>query len=256
MMHPDEGALQALLDDELAPAERAALERHLAGCAACGGELAALRSARAALAGALARLDRPPPSEWARQRVQQRAGRRPAGVRGAVVLRRAALLVLGSAAVLSATVPGSPVRAWLFGAPERAELARARAGDAEPTSLPAAAPAAPAGVSLRPAGGRVRVVLTAPAPGIRVRMRLHDGERLGVWAAGAAATARFRTAADRVEVAGAGPGELRIEVPRAAQRFVLEVDGRVYLVKEGEQLRFAGPVADTAGPEIVFEVRP
>lgn len=49
--HLDDAALNALLDDELAPAARAGAEAHIAACAACAAELAALRALALDLAG-------------------------------------------------------------------------------------------------------------------------------------------------------------------------------------------------------------
>ncbi|MBA4158204.1 MAG: hypothetical protein H0X65_12100, partial [Gemmatimonadetes bacterium] len=204
-------------------------------------------------------MDRPAPMAEARARLEHAGRRRRAG-RSTAMLRRAAILLLGSTAVLSATVPGSPLRDWL--ANDRGAAGPTATAVHEPVAAPATAPAAesaeaaPAGISVRPLEGRMRVVLTAPAPGSRIRVRLHDGERVGVWAAGVAARARFRSGPERIEVDGAGPGEIRVEIPRAAREVTLEVDGQVYLRKQGEDLRFPGPAADTAGPEIVFEVRP
>lgn len=40
MLHPDEGVIQMLLDGELDPRERARVEGHIAGCAACAARLA------------------------------------------------------------------------------------------------------------------------------------------------------------------------------------------------------------------------
>jgi hypothetical protein len=257
--HPGEGTLQALLDEEVPPQERAELERHLAGCPACAAEMDALRDASAVLASSLRLLDlrlEPEAVQQARWRLEhaRRAGRRSAGWGGTTV-RRAALLVVGSAAVLSATVPGSPVRSWLRGADAPA-VARVEEAERTTTLAPPVDDAAPAGVSLLPTQGRMRVELRGLAPGVRLRVQLTDGERVGVWASGAAAQARFRTAPERIEVEGAPAGEIRVEVPRSTERFALEVNGRPYLFKQGEQLRFPGPAADTAGPEILFEVRP
>lgn len=68
MTHPRED-LTALLDGALAPARRAEVEAHLAGCAAC-------RAERDALAGALAALGAlpppPAPSPWFGARLEAR----------------------------------------------------------------------------------------------------------------------------------------------------------------------------------------
>jgi hypothetical protein len=260
--HPGEGTLQALLDDEVRPAERGELERHVAGCAHCAAELQAMREDTKVLVGALALLDEPVNVEQARWRLEGRTRRRGTPVRGAgltgAALRRSAILMVGSAAVLSATVPGSPVREWLTDSWDRyTTTAEPIAPEPAPTvALPDVAPEpTPSGVSVRPEGP-MRVVLRDLAPGVRLRVQLHDGERVGVWASGEAAQARFRTAPERIEVEAVSAGEVRVEIPRLGQRLTLEVNGRVYLRKDGEQLRFPGPPAEAVGPEIVFEVRP
>jgi anti-sigma factor RsiW len=69
-----EPELNAYVDGELPPAERAALERHLAGCARCQTELELLRL----VSGSLGQLPRPEPSEAMRRRLlTQVAAERP-----------------------------------------------------------------------------------------------------------------------------------------------------------------------------------
>lgn len=251
MTHPSEGQLQALMDGEVPQEDRVTLESHLRACAPCRQRLAALEAASVGFSRAVRSLDVPAPTELAHRRFRRQRRRRAFT---GTPLRWAAILVVGTAATLSATLPGSPVRAWLTGADqddgtveERVEVAR-NAGEAGDISFDA-------GVSVEPRGD-MRVVFVASPEGLRVRVRLHDGPRVNVLAGGAAESARFRTGSDRIEVAGGGPGEVRVDVPRGVPRFTLEVDGRVYLSKAGDDLRFPGPAADTIGPEIVFEVQP
>jgi anti-sigma factor RsiW len=256
-MHMDEGVLQAIVDDELPDTRRRDADRHLAVCERCSGELHSMRQAREELSAALRLVDSPAPMLAARVRIQKEARRRKL-LGGTVVLRRAALFLVASAAVLSATVPGSPVRSWLSGAWHYA------AGPVEHSPEPTLASAeaevhqtgAPAGVSLVPSAGRVRVIVSSPAPGLAIQVRFQDSDRLGVWASGPAATARFLTAPDRVEVEAPGAGELLIEIPHAAVDVLVEVAGQPYLVKEGDRLRFPGPRAERSGPQIRFEVGP
>lgn len=64
MSHVDEGTLHAYLDGELPSTERAALEAHLAGCAACRGNLIEERSLReraSAVLGSVRPTERPAP---------------------------------------------------------------------------------------------------------------------------------------------------------------------------------------------------
>lgn len=256
-MHMDEGVLQALVDEELPSTMRQEADRHLAACERCSGELHSMRRAQVELSAALRAVDEPPPLLAARVRIQREARRRKLLAR-TVVLRRAAIFLIASAAALSATVPGSPVRDWLADTWQLATRPAER--DSEPTLASAEAElqqtAAPAGVSLVPSMGRVAVIVDSPAVGLAIQIRLHDSERLGVWASGPAASARFLTAPDRVEVQGPGAGELLIEIPHDAGDVVVEVAGQRYLEKDGDGLRFPGPRAELSGSGIRFEVGP
>src|SRR5690606_30227745 len=150
-------------------------------------------------------------------------------------LARAATLVFGFAAAASATIPGSPVRGWLGGLlspePELAAVSApeaARAPAAEPMAASVEA-AAEAGISVLPEQGEVRSVPRDASPELTIRAVLVDHPRAGVWASGEAASARFGSGAGRIEVEGAGPGELRIELPRAAYDAIVVVNGTPYL---------------------------
>jgi hypothetical protein len=256
MNHLDEGMLQALLDGEIPAGEREAAERHLAECAACGGEAARLRSLSGTLSTALPRLDHPAPVERAYREVARRRRRKGWTEEVRRGLPRAAVLLLGVAAVASATLSGSPVRGWIEGL-WRAETPAA-SGPAFPTPDPVARPEeeSAAGVSVLPEGGIVRVILDSVAPGVRVRVRLSNDRFSDVRASGAASTARFRTSPGRIQVSGAEAGEVEISLPRSARTAVVEVGGRPYLRKEDGGLRLLGPAADSAGSEIVFTVEP
>jgi len=254
MKHLDEGTLQAIADGELAGGERRAAEAHLAGCGACAAELAALRADHATLGAALARADVAPPTAAAQMSLRRRRAAAQWAADGRRALLRAAVLLLALGGVAFAAVPGSPLRGWIAGdapAPARPELPALK-----PEAAPApAAPASAAGVSILPDGGAVRVVLNGAAPGLVVHARITSGELVEVSASGAAAGARFRTAPGRIEVLDAGAGEIRIALPRGADAAVVEVDGRVYVAKEGAGLRVTPPGAPSAtAPEAEFRV--
>lgn len=250
--HVDEGTLQALVDRELPEQARAAAERHLVGCAECREELATLRIAAREFAGAAALLTDPGAGERA---VAPPRPARPAP-RAAWPLRslaRAAVLVLGFAAAASATLPGSPVRRWVqdawkpdprVAAVEQAEMGTETAADAAPE----------AGVSVEPSRGEVVVVLNGPSPELLVRAAITEGPRAGVFATGAAAGARFSTAPGRIEVEGAGAGELRVELPRSARSARVIVNGAPYLAKVGDQLHLSVPGEASASAEVSFRV--
>ncbi|HEX2094100.1 MAG TPA: zf-HC2 domain-containing protein [Longimicrobiaceae bacterium] len=254
--HPSEGELQALLDGEVTYVDQEALLRHLRSCDGCRGELEELRRAFDQAIAALVVLDRPAPVREAHRRLVRRRSR---GTWGAALRRAAVLLFLASTAV-SAALPGSPLREWLAtnGWENRPEGEEARRTVGAPTVLqpvPATAPS-PTAVSVRPADGRMRVVLVRPSPGLRVRVLVADQERVRVSAEGGSSSPRFRTSADRIEVVDGDPGEVRVTVPRGILHFVLEAGGRRYVSKEGDRLHLSGTGPDRSGPELVFKVQP
>ncbi len=279
--HMDDGTLIAYLDGELDAPERTRVANHLRSCEACIEALDGLRSAARRLTTALERLDVPPPA-WLGPSVRDAAagGGRTGGTaarasaapgpgsgaefgsavrpsprsgdgRAAPAVRRwliaaSLLLVAGTAA---AAVPGSPVRAWVerqfddvarvFGAGETGE------GVVVATD---SATAAAAGVAIRPTAS-LEVVIRDPAEGTWVAVRVVEGDRASVHAAGA----RYRTSSDRIEVLGPAGGEVRVEIPARLERAGIQVDGRPLLRKEGTNLRVLAP-ADSADTEVVFEL--
>jgi hypothetical protein len=279
MSHLDVGTLQAILDEDLAEAQRASAAEHLVQCSECAAQLEELRTVSRLFASAVALLDQPerisgasapslsdaqPVPRLVRfprqaQNVWQSATRLSTGS-----LARAAILLLAFAAAASATIPGSPVRHWLSYAwdattsmfassPEVTEPAPQPAAPVKVAPAPAAPTASPvavAGVSVRPVGGQVEVLLIRPDATIRVR--LVDGNRVVVQASGAAATARFQTGPGRIEVSGGGTGELVIEIPRTTSLATVRVDGRVILRKEGAVMKPIAPPTDTTPSEVIF----
>lgn len=264
MTHVAEGVLQALADGELSGEGRRVAERHIDACEACREELEQLRSASLELAGALSLLDHPAPQRrdnlFAGQ--PRREAQRTWGMSRS--LPRAAVLVLGFAAAASATIPGSPVRAWLgdLMSPETRVVAVSTPAPApaepQPTGTAAAVEeaAAEAGISVLPSQGEVRIVLRDASPELTVHALVVDQPRAGVFARGEAAAARFSTGPGRIEVEGAGSGELRIELPRSSRLATVMVNGREYLIREGDQLRLFVPAQYGAEQKVSFKVQP
>lgn len=240
MNHLDDGTLQAFLDDELPPQERANAAEHLLSCRRCRTAKDELVRAHSVFSEAVSVLDVDAPARSA----PVGPGRR-FRVSGLVV--KAASLTLLLAAAASAAVPGSPVRAWI-----------ARTVNPEPgagevpvmeTVEPAPAPApVPAGVSLA-ATGDVQIVLTA-LEGSTVRLVETDGERVTVSTVGADTDPAFRTAPHRIEVRGAVGGEITVELPRSLETARLVVDGRVYAEKAAGELRVRVPAETVKGTRI------
>jgi hypothetical protein len=172
---------------------------------------------------------------------------------------RAAVLVLGLAGVASATVPGSPLRAWidrvlpLSGATGADALETGTSAAADPGADGISAPAhPPTTLMVPPVDGALTIRIERPHPELRIRVRLGEESDLLIQASGGAAGGRFRTGAGRLTIEEAGEGEVVIGVPAGARRVSLEVDGRVYMLKEAGLLQILVPVADTVGSEFVF----
>lgn len=251
LQHVDEGELQSLIDGELDAPAADRVEAHLTECGACRAEVDSLQQASMALSGALRELDRPavavPPFRAPAARPAAMAG-------GWGALPRAAVLVLGLAGAASAAIPGSPVRAWVESlAGERAAETPAAVAEGPGPERAIAGPEA--GVSVAPEAGTVRVVLNDVAADVLVTAVLTDGPRAGVYATGAAAEARFTTGRGRIDAVGAASGTLRVEIPRDAVSATVIVNGRTYVVKDGDRLRGGGPDAETAGDEVTFRMR-
>lgn len=255
--HLAEGILQALLDGELAGAELHAAEAHLAACPTCAAELRTLRAAVERTRMALAEADAPAPVAQAQMALRRRSARAAHAAESRRALLKAALLVLGvaGAAGAAAAVPGSPLPGLIEEILPGRKDPLPEAVRPQPAPPVAAIPEdAPTGVSILPEAGSVRVVLSSAARGLQVRTRLVDSPHAEVTAAGAATRARFRTSPGRIEVVGAGAGEVTVALPRAARAAFVEVNGRVYVAKEGATLRVMAPVADPSSSEPVFRV--
>lgn len=251
--HLPDAVHQAWLDNELDAEARAAAEQHLRACADCAAALAELRAARETFAAAVARLDAPAPVASALLAVRGRGWRR-AGVATHRALLRAAMLVLGVAGVAAASVPGSPVRAFISRL--AAPAAPAPTAPTLSTEAPRRVATAPAvsGVSVLPAAGRVRIVLVAPDRALRLRVRVWEGEAAEVTAPRGPNGPRFRTRAGELEVVGAGDGEALVQLPRSARSAVVEADGEVLAVAEAGRLRALRP-ASGAGNDRLFRLR-
>lgn len=258
MTHALEGRLQAYVDDELTAAEIEDLERHLERCDRCSAELNGLRALSESFTTAMQELDQaprlvsaplqPPPSS--RQPLRRSVRR---------ALPRAAVLLLVAAAVASATLPGSPVHEWIR---ELVAPAPPRAAETPPGAPAETAPVAEVeapsetGVAILPRNGLVSVVIVGADSSLRLHAMLSDSEQAEVVALGEASQASFVTAPGRIEVRGAGSGELRIKLPRSVLHATVEVNGVPYLATNGERLQLFAPALDSAAEGVLFRVRP
>ncbi len=251
MEHIDEGILQALLDGELNDTDGGGFLSHLKWCATCQAEYEGLQRASAAVSGAFGLLDDTRPVSVVSSRPPSMVGNRRR--RYAAALPRAAMLLFGFAAVGSASLPGSPVRAWIEARLEAPAVAAPEA------SISAASEPAPAlaerGIGTSPHDGRLRVVVTGASEGLPVRIRFTPDLFGGAFSIGDTETTRFRSAGGLIEVFDAVGDELRVEIPASAVEATVEVNGRTVLLKEGDRLQLIGDTADVpAGDEILYRV--
>lgn len=262
MNHLNEGLIQAYLDDEVSLRERELVEVHLAQCAVCAGKLQEQRDMAEAVSLGLGLLDVSPPAGVspqvlrARAHASRRCGAFPGWLKPArPSLLKAAVLLLGFSAVTAAALPGSPLREWALAVWQRG------AGESVPEAAAVAIPLAQdsvmgGGVSIVPAGGRVRIVLERPAPSTEIRVRLVDDERAGVQALKGLSDAVFKTGSGRIEVVGGTAGTLHVEIPRSVVYASVEVDGVVEVFKEGPALRVVAPDRGEVGQEVIVVVEP
>jgi anti-sigma factor RsiW len=279
MIHAVEGSLQAYLDDEMAAADRSALESHLLGCAACRKQLAELRRFGSEVRAALAVSDMVAGTATALQQVRMRRdalGGAPAAATGnarrndaarwtafgkplhftPVSLLKAASVALVVAAAASLAVPGSPLLAWLRDAlqgptVEPVPESAVPTPDPPPAAVQTAMP--PAGF-IEPMDGTIQIRLTGAAADAEIRVRLTGEGRAGVHPSGDA-DPRYRTRPGLIEVSGLGSGDVLIELPRSVPRASIEVNGRLYLLKAGDELTLPGPVTERDDGGVTFQTR-
>jgi hypothetical protein len=121
---------------------------------------------------------------------------------------------------------------------------------------PAAPPLTPEATLVLEATDDVIVVsLERPQQDVRLLVRFVESGEPEVQATGAAADAQFRSAAGRLTIANASGGGLVLTIPRTMSRVRVEVDGEAYLTKEYGRIQVLAPAADTAGSEILLQIR-
>lgn len=295
MIHADEGLLQAHLDGEMPEMDRIALESHLAVCAACRAEQDALRRAsrllhaalvtshevagtmtalegfaarRHALDGAPAAANGAAPRDAARQRPagpgtrQRTTFARPLRLARGGMLKAAALALLLAGAA-SAAMPDWPVRRLI-------DAVRDRFGEESAPAAPAAAspdpvvPTTTAPVPQRlqpayrpePANGELRIGLRAVGDDALIHIRLVDDERATIRPTTQDGGVESYTGRGWIRLENLGNADIFVDLPRAADRVTVEVDGRTYFVKQGEETSSPGPVVASEPDEYVFRAHP
>ncbi len=269
MTHLDDGRLRALMDQELGDADVEAVRLHLEDCEACQHRVAELEGRAAMVAQALARLDTAAPAAGARDAVLERIGSLPSEERTrARFLRtpfaRAAMLALLLGAGAVTALPASPVRGWIAAGWARATSLLDSSDDEETTVGPAGVgilpipdggggiqSIAPAGVRLDATGREISIVLRGIGPDALIVVRMVPGGEAGVFAFD---PATFRTSEGRIEVIGA-EGRVLVDLPRDAVAASIEVNGGIYLRKEGDRIDATGPIEARTTDEIHLRVQ-
>ena len=229
MTHVEEGVLQAYLDAEVAAGTRVEIDKHLQSCSICTAELHRIRSASQLFSTALRGADVVAPvlaaqARLANARTFERTLPVPQPRRA---FARAAMFIIGLAAVASAAVPGSPVRAWISSALTRAGLLDEPQSAAAP-EVPAEAPAVPRSQAatsffIDAVDGQVHIVLTDIKPEVSVKVEEFEGSRASIEATDAR---RFARTSGRFEVIGVEKGTVLVRIPKGLEA-VVEQDGKI-----------------------------
>ena len=259
MPHPDEGQIQAWLDDELEPEARSGVGEHVEACADCAGLAELLRRQSDAFSHAMLAIDDeavtladPGPLPVAAALPAERRHRvRATGWS----LARAAGLVLVAAGAAAALVPGSPVREWIEG------LAMGDAGIEAPIPAPPGSAAEKpatflpaAGISVSPVDGAVAVRLRGFAESSTVYVRLTDAPGASVRVERVEEAPRFVTGPGVLEVIGQAEGEIWVELPRSIRDAVVEVDGEEAVRLEEGRLVLLWPSMASAHGDVRFRI--
>ncbi len=266
MTHLDDGRLHALMDEELDNPDASAVRLHLEDCDACKHRMAELEERSALVARALDQLDTATPPSGARDAVLARVGSgssSPAETRSRVFrmsLARAAILVLFLGGGLATALPASPVRGWiaagwgrvtdLFDSQNDSGTQSPAGGATTQDGSDDAPSGTSAGVRLDAAGQDITIVLRGIDSGTLIVVRFVPGGEAGAFADD---PATFRTSEGRIEVIGAS-NRVVVDLPEDAASASIEVNGGIYLRKEGDRIDPTGPIEPTLTEEIHLRV--
>ena len=258
MEHPDNGLIQALLDEEVVGTEADTLRAHLAGCGQCRATAVSLEEASREADRALMLVDTDPRLQRSRRRVlaKQHAGYRRISRHSISLAKAASIALLLTGAAVSA-LPGSPVRRWivegwwaLTGPAENGPVGEDTGeGGATPEALLPEGGILETGASIPSSTQEVELWIHDLAPVAELRIVWTDGEEAWIYAGEGT---RFNLSGSRLE-AFSPPGAVRVEIPRSLQKVVVGLNGNVLLRKSGGEVEIMGPVQERTPSEIIFE---
>jgi anti-sigma factor RsiW len=251
MPHIAEHELIEYLDRELSSGRRADVARHLAACPACAAGLDRLQANSEKLTAALQRFDATPDYDIeALLALRKSRGRRHLTLRA---LAKAAVLVFVVGGAGAAAIPGSPVQAWVQDGWSDARSWLGLAVDDQapaPSVVEQPGRSRTAGIAVPLVDERVRIDLRDAASDALIRVSLTQGTEAAV----TAEDASYRTGSGWIEIRGAGPGVIRIEIPERAVSAIVSVDGAPKVLKEGDGLRLVSAPGATSTSELQFRV--
>ena len=222
-VHIDPDQIQRLLHGELGAAE-AAVRAHVKSCAECKAQVARAEREEAELFGLLEQLDHAPPVvDAATIRATSRRSSTP-------WLKRAAIIVLSAGLAAGAyALPGSPLPRAL----DRLADWLSRTGSTEQPPAPEAVPRT-SGISVDPGASMAILFMNAQSSG-EARVTITDRGSITVRALGGPVS--FSSDVDRLIVENQeSTADYEIEIPRAAPRVEIGINGRAVFLKEGARI--------------------
>jgi hypothetical protein len=263
-MHLDEAAIQSLLIGEATPESAALASEHLATCGECGARWAAAEREAEEIAELFGSLDQPAAVvslEHLRARAREpepvlrpRSRELVPPVKGRYQwLRQAAAILIALGLLRGAyAMPGSPLPKWVASVVERVTKLERSAPAPDPTPGPDASAPAPApmtetgmsGIAVAP-GSLLLIRFRQPIGEGEIQVTLVDGAEVQVRAPSGAAT--FTSGTDRILVDHPTSATFEIQIPRAAPRVEIQIDGRRVFFKDGARITTATPAAAGGG---------
>lgn len=177
-------------------------------------------------------------------------------------LLKAAALALLLAGAASAAIPEGPVRRLIDAVRDRFVEDPAPVPAAQASDATAPGPSAPAPQERiepaylpEPADGALRVRLRSVGENALIHIRLVDEAKATIRPMVESGVESY-TGRGWIELRNLGDGDVFVDLPRSADRLTVEVDGRTYFQKLGQEMRSPGPVVTSKSNEYVFRAHP